>query len=75
MNGVVPAWKILELLETGKLKEDFDKSEDAVFNEANANGVAVPSVAEPPTTDENPQGREDFNSLLDAAVGEKKPSQ
>lgn len=74
LNGVIPAWKITDLLDTPKLKDAFEAA-DAVFDASPPSG-AVPSVAvpaaEPPTKGGNPQHREDFNRLLGAAVGDHK---
>lgn len=71
LNGVIPAWKILELLEAPDLKAKFDESEAAILKSKDGSG-AVPSVAagtsEAPTTDENPQHKEDFTRLLGAAT-------
>ncbi len=71
LNGVVPAWKIIEVLQTPEMEASFNKADEAAAR-ISKGAVAVPSVAvedaAPPTTDENPRHKEDFNSLLDAAV-------
>jgi hypothetical protein len=86
LNGVVPAWEILETLNVPALikaqdlatewwkqmKKNEGGAELAVHTNRAAGGV--PSVKlEPPATGENPQHKEDFTSLLDAAV--RKPPQ
>ena len=66
MTLAVPASAIMELLDMPNLKEPRDKALGE-YRETAAN-APVPEFSEPPTTDENPLHREDFNSLLDAAV-------
>ncbi|MGD0332860.1 MAG: hypothetical protein ABSA90_06330 [Xanthobacteraceae bacterium] len=73
LNGVVPSWQILETLEVPALA---NKRKEAIEAVKNANGkqpneVAELAVAVPPASDANPKHREDFNSLLNAAV--RKP--
>lgn len=71
MNTVAPAWSITELLD----QPSFEKIRMArdVLRKAGAAKIARPeAVSEPPTTDENPDHREDFSRLLDAAVPENK---
>lgn len=72
MTLVVPAEAILELLDMPKLRE----TRDAVIAEARMahQNDPVAESEEPPTTDENPRHREDFNSLLNAAAAGPKPS-
>lgn len=72
MTLAVPADAIMELLEMPKLKEPRERA-IAEVRRAHRNDP-VPESAEPLTKDENPQGKEDFNSLLDAAVSGSKPS-
>jgi len=74
MGIVVPAERIIELLEQDEMK----KARTEAKNKAAANRSAGLDAAFPvakasslPTSDVNPNHREDFNSLLDAAV--KKP--
>lgn len=79
MVGVVPAWRISEMLFDEKeivrrgVIEAAALSKEASATTGFALDVAAPTQ-EPPATDENPQGKEDFNSLLDAAVSGSKPS-
>ena len=72
MVGVVPSWKLAELLmDHPKLKAHRHQLEDdSLAHEAEqTSGVEVDATSsEPPTKDENPRHKEDFNSLLDAAV-------
>ncbi|MCH8244051.1 MAG: trypsin-like peptidase domain-containing protein [Planctomycetes bacterium] len=66
--GVIPAWKLTKLL----LEDaDLNAQRSEKIEAARKKGDAVldsASGAKPPTTDENPRHKEDFNSLLDAAV-------
>lgn len=74
MGIAVPAYKLLELLEMPEVVENRNRriAEEGAVNEDSA--LPRPEKQEPPTTDENPQGKEDFNSLLDAAVSGSKPN-
>jgi hypothetical protein len=75
LNAVVPSWQILETLEVPALAKIRNEAVEAV-KRANAplpNDVAELAVAVPPSADANPKHREDFNSLLNAAV--KTPEQ
>ena len=78
LNGVVPAWKILDLLDSEPMKHAFEAAELSAMN-LKKNAVATPSVAvedmEPPTTGDNPDHREAFNRLLGAAVSKPKSDQ
>ena len=76
LNGVVPAWKILEILETPALKkiqnrvsEEYRKMKSGGTT---GDGVQV-AVAGPLATDANPTHQEDFRRLLGAAA--RKPAQ
>ena len=72
LNGVIPAWRLLDLFEEPKLKEQL-KAADSIDPESiNRYPSAVPLAAAPPTTADNPDHREDFNRLLDAAVSGNK---
>ncbi|MBL6946690.1 MAG: hypothetical protein ISR47_08625 [Rhodospirillales bacterium] len=70
MTLAIPAEAIMELLEMPKLREPREKA----FEEARRahQNSPVAESEEPPTKGDNPQHREDFNSLLDAAVEGKK---
>jgi hypothetical protein len=78
MMGVVPAWKLEELLNVPseiKRREDRDaelaKQNPPTFTLDSAS--AVNSAAVDSATDENPKHREGFNSLLNAAAQKQKP--
>ena len=79
LNGVVPAWKILELMEVPALRDKHDKATADLkkWQENLRDGAAVPAAASdeghPPSNDANPNHREDFNSLLNAAVRTREP--
>lgn len=68
--GVAPAWKLSELLHSDRLRHRRDEEERRVLEDeaSRSQGVERDVASEPPTTDDNPRHREDFNSLLDAAV-------
>ena len=69
---VLPIWFVKEALEQDVMK----KGRHGAIESHKMSGGFVPdsvAVSEPPTTDEIPQHREDFNRLLDAAVSGKKP--
>lgn len=61
MTTVIPAWKILELLDNPKLKSERERS-DAIWQER----IYPRMVLEAAQT--NSSHKEDFNGLLDAAV-------
>ena len=82
LNGVVPAWKILELLEVPTLRDKHDEGtvDFKRWREGLKDGAAVPSSASPetlaavaPSSDENPTHREDFMSLVRAAAPKREP--
>lgn len=62
----MPAEKIMETLNQPKLKLPRDKREALMALKRDEKLAATPSFAG--TADENPNHREDFISLLDAAV-------
>jgi hypothetical protein len=70
LNGVVPAWKIAETLEVPALKKHQKEAEQrwraATKNPSDEAEPAVAGVV--PASEVNPTHREDFNSLLSAAV-------
>jgi hypothetical protein len=77
LNGVVPAWKILETLETPTLRQKKRESiED--WKAQQSNDVAVATAAVVPVgndenaTDANPNHREDFSSLVGAAARKRE---
>jgi hypothetical protein len=59
LNGVVPAWKLLELFETDPLKRQLQAIDEAIARSGD-NSVAMPAVTveniSPPTTGDNPKG-------------------
>lgn len=60
---VVPAPFIQDVLDMPQIKEQREQAKRAVKE-----ATAMTTDTAPPTTDENPQHREDFSRLLDAAV-------
>jgi hypothetical protein len=76
MGIVVPAERIIELLEQDEMKKARTEAKNkAAANRAAGLDAAFPAgkVSSPPASDANPNALEDFNSLLNAAV--KKPPQ
>lgn len=77
MTFAVPAHAIMELLDVPKLKEPRDQVIEELRIK-HANGPVLESAAsestEPHAKGENPQHREDFSRLLDAAARGSKPS-
>ena len=79
MMGVVPAWKLLELLDGPDMKPIFDQAkkaaEEAAKNDSSVELDAADfSKAAPQSTDENPKAREDFTRLVGAAAQKQKPT-
>ncbi len=75
LNGVVPAWKILETLEVPKLKDRQKELEDNFHKQFAKSGAAEPSFAGPTPSPDNPTDhKERFNRLLGAAVKRPKSS-
>lgn len=73
LNGVVPAWKILETLETAELKKAQQKATEAFVALNKRDGVELAAEFSP-ASDENPNHRGDFNRLLGAAAKTQKPA-
>lgn len=75
LNGVVPSWRVIELLNEPTLMAAFEMAEKGAENLVDDSG-ATPSAAvqelQPPTKDDNPQHAEDFNRLLGAAAKDRK---
>ncbi|MEQ8667278.1 MAG: serine protease [Rhodospirillales bacterium] len=78
MTCVCPAWAIWDLLN----KPELAKMRETQGQIIAANAASLPAESDvseaakaPPTTECNPDHREDFNSLLDAAVAGKKQGQ
>lgn len=76
MMGVVPAWKLKELLDCDELKEHRAAIEEAVLSKKNITTAALDSSAPKKkldsTSDENPNAREDFTRLANAAARTRK---
>jgi hypothetical protein len=75
MNGVVPAWRLMELLEMPKIKSirnREEKEEKERLKREIPGGTLQSAVSPPPANDANPTHREDFTRLVDAA--ERKPA-
>src|SRR5262249_10550832 len=70
MMGVVPIWKLEELLSRDDVKAHRMKNKRAA--QATPDSAASRDSAGPQSSDENPKHREDFNSLLHAAA--RKPA-
>lgn len=79
LNGVVPAWKVIDLLEKTDLKKQHEEHERAfhkkVADHKRSIGGAQQAFAgfSPPASDEDPMGRERFNALLNAATRKRAP--
>lgn len=76
MGIVVPSARIVELLEESEVKKNRDEIHKITEMAAKPQAVARPKTSDEasvPATDANPTHREDFNSLLGAAV--RKPAQ
>jgi hypothetical protein len=73
MAGIVPAWKLLDLIMADTLVKQRADFEDA-YLKAHKGSPAVPDAAVPPANDANPIHREDFTRLLGAA-GRKPPQE
>ena len=75
MNGVVPAWRLMELLDMPKFKSvreaDALKKLEQLKRAtpgAKLDGATSAVVSRPSSTDVNPNGLEDFTRLVDAAA-------
>lgn len=75
MTCVAPAWSIVDTLNLPKFKNIRAKADIMLKRKLEEDAAKTP-VAEstPPTTGENPQHREDFSRLLNAAAKGSKPS-
>jgi hypothetical protein len=79
MNGVVPAWRLKELLDMpifkdereAQEKEELERIKREIPNAALDASVEVEAV--PPANDENPTHREDFMRLVGAAARKPEP--
>jgi hypothetical protein len=71
MMGVIPGWKVLDMILGESMMKIVAKVEDELFNQTKTSGVALTTAAAPvdqSAKDENPQHREDFTSLLGKAA-------
>ncbi|MBA1142259.1 hypothetical protein [Mesorhizobium neociceri] len=71
MSGIVPAWRILELIDSAKVRNGLKMIEDkTILYEGERRSSVEPTVAEQdrPATDENPRHREGFTALLNVAA-------
>lgn len=73
LNGVVPAWKILEVFDVPKLKKRQQELVDD-FHKQHGPGSATTAFASGPgeTDNKNPKHREDFTRLLDVAARKRE---
>jgi hypothetical protein len=79
LNGVVPAWKILELLEEPALKDKHDEATGTFQKWQRGEGTTTtaavsPEPVAPPATDANPNHLKDFTRLVDVAARKRQPS-
>ena len=78
MAGVVPAWKLKDILDLKRFRDqrsEDERTETAKLATDPTVGVTDTAVVpEPPTTEDNPSHEADFNRLLDAAVRTPKSS-
>src|SRR5579864_717303 len=79
LNGVVSAWKILEVMEEPQLKDKHNSTTDMLKRHVfTSTSTATPAVALPesesalPADDVPPSDRERFNSLLTAAAQKRE---
>jgi len=77
MMGVVPVWKLTDIIEGVEMKSLLDAAAEEAAKIAKKDSkveldVANFSRSEPPTTADNPSHREDFNRLLGAAARKTK---
>ena len=79
MNGVVPAWRLKELLDIPRFKDERDAEEAAELErlKREAPGATLDAATgeevSPPSNDENPTHREDFRRLVDVAARKPEP--
>jgi len=71
MNGVVPAWRLLKMIQRSPWAPSFKREEDAIAKRENDAGPTVALDVASLASDDNPDHREDFTALLNAAV--RKP--
>ena len=73
MAGVVPAWKVEDLLKTKEVQNLMKACEEHEVQRQKLTKMAAADVASPPSIDANPTHREDFNSLVSAAARKREP--
>jgi hypothetical protein len=76
MMGVIPAWKLRELLDSKQVKEQRDMIAEREKNRREEPSVvldAVLAAATRPSNDANPTHREDFTRLVGAAARKPEP--
>jgi hypothetical protein len=75
MMGVVPAWKLLEMLKHPKIIERRKEEEKKLLGDGPpiASSDAAHVEPSPPSSDVNPKHREDFTSLVNAAARKPAP--
>ena len=72
MMGVIPSWKLMEILELPQIKEIIGRAELEILKKEGPQAVEIDTSR--PKLDQNPTHREDFNRLLGAAVKPPKSS-
>jgi hypothetical protein len=73
MNEVVPAWRLVEMIKKNPWTEKMAAEEKKLAaSDAVAKAGVVLDVAVPPSNDANPNHREDFTSLANAAARKQK---
>jgi hypothetical protein len=77
LMNVVPVWFLDEILNRREVKRMRNEREKQIIaNQTSSRDVVRAAVPiSPPTTDENPQHREDFTSLLSAAAQKPKSAE
>lgn len=74
MAGIIPAWKLEELLRSDKVKKNLLARETAEMNFRNLPKASADSVGvSPAANDANPTHREDFTRLVGAAARKPEP--
>jgi hypothetical protein len=68
MNGVVPAWKLSDLINSSPWAERMNREAKAIVLKKAAEGPASAVDVASVDSDANPKHREDFTSLLNAAA-------
>jgi hypothetical protein len=72
MNGIVPAWRLLKMIQKSPWTPLFEQEEDAIAKRESEAGPSVSLDVAPLASDENPNHREDFTSLLSAAARKRE---